>query len=178
MTRHLCDAPGKKIWIWSLARLGAIWEGLLTDTDGQYIEAQSGVKFNQASPQSGFNTPFNQLFMRPFYSETKSEYWFPVKETGGMVDASPSGTLNLVSSKDSLEIYFCPNIPIQDSLIVSWGQSTLYKELIQLHPMQVFQKSISLPVGAIQDLTVTVGQGLLSFTTNKDENIITLFKNN
>ncbi|MEE9462134.1 MAG: DUF5107 domain-containing protein, partial [Bacteroidales bacterium] len=167
------DAPGKKIWIWSHARLGAIWEGLLTDTDGQYIEAQSGVKFNQASPQSGFNSPFNQLFMRPFYSETKSEYWFPVKETGGMVEASPNGTLNLVSSKDSLEIYFCPNIPIQDSLIVSWGQSTLYKELIQLHPMQVFQKSISLPEGDIQDLTVTVGQGLLSFTTNKDENIIT-----
>ncbi|MCK5210565.1 MAG: DUF5107 domain-containing protein, partial [Cyclobacteriaceae bacterium] len=36
------DAPGKKIWIWSLARDGAIWEDLLTDTDGQYIEAQSG----------------------------------------------------------------------------------------------------------------------------------------
>ncbi len=65
------DAPGKKIWIWSLARLGAIWEGLLTDTDGQYIEAQSGVKFNQASPESGFNTPFNQLFMRPLLFRNK-----------------------------------------------------------------------------------------------------------
>lgn len=167
------DAPGKKIWIWSLARLGAIWEGLLTDTDGQYIEAQSGVKFNQASPESGFNSPFNQLFMRPFYSETKSEYWFPVKETGGMVDASPSGTLNLTSSKDSLEISFCPNIPIQDSIILRWGQSTLYKELMQLDPMQVFQKTIPMPEGATRDLSVSIGQGLLSFTTNENENNIT-----
>jgi tetratricopeptide (TPR) repeat protein len=167
------DAPGKKIWIWSLARLGAIWEGLLTDTDGQYIEAQSGVKFNQASPQSGFNSPFNQLFIRPFYSETKSEYWFPVKETGGMVDASPNGTLNLISSKDSLELSFCPNVPIHDSIIVSHGPSILYKELIQLNPMQVFNKSISLPEGAARDLKVTIGQGLLSFTTDKNENIIT-----
>jgi len=167
------DAPGKKIWIWSLARLGAIWEGLLTDTDGQYIEAQSGVKFNQASPQSGFNSPFNQLFMRPYYSETKTEYWFPVKETGGMVDASPNGTLNLTSSKENLEISFCPNIPIHDSIIVRWGTYILYKELIQLDPLQVFKKSISLPEGASRDLTVTVGQNLISLTTEKNENNIT-----
>ena len=167
------DAPGKKIWIWSLARLGAIWEGLLTDTDGQYIEAQSGVKFNQASPQSGFNSPFNQLFMRPYYSETKTEYWFPVKETGGMVDASPTGTLNLISSKESLELSFCPNIPIHDSLTVRWGTSILYKELIQLDPMQVYKKSISLPEGDTRNIKVTIGQGLLSFTTDKKENNIT-----
>ncbi|MFO7671189.1 MAG: DUF5107 domain-containing protein [Bacteroidales bacterium] len=167
------DAPGKKIWIWSLARSGAIWEGLLTDTDGQYIEAQSGVKFNQASPQSGFNTPFNQLFMRPLYSETKSEYWFPVKETGGMVEASPVGTLNLKSSKEEMEITFCPNVPIQDSIIVSWDHTIIYSELIQLNPMQVFQKSIPLPEGAAKDLKVTIGQGLLSYTANDTENRIT-----
>ncbi len=90
-----------------------------------------------------------------------------------MVDASPTGTLNLTSSKDSLEISFCPNIPIQDSLIVRWGTYILYKELIQLNPMQVFQKIISLPEGADQDLKVTIGEGLLSFTTNENENIIT-----
>ncbi len=167
------DAPGKKIWIWSLARLGAIWEGLLTDTDGQYIEAQSGVKFNQASRQSGFNTPFNQLFMRPFYSETKSEYWFPVKETGGMVAATPSGTLNLVSTNDSLLISFCPNISISNSLIVKSAETTVLSEYIQLKPMQVFKKSISLPESAQQDIEVNIGEGLLSYTTNKNENRIT-----
>jgi len=167
------DAPGKKIWIWSLARLGANWEGLLTDTDGQYIEAQSGVKFNQASPESGFNSPFNQLFMRPLYSETKTEYWFPVKETGGMVDASPNGTLNLSFSKDSLKLSFCPNIPIHDSLILSRGTSILYRELIQLDPMQVFKKSVFLPEGATRELKVSIGQGLLNFTTNEKENNIT-----
>ncbi len=58
------DAPGKKIWIWSLARDGAIWEDLLTDTDGQYIEAQSGVKFNQASRESGYNSPYQSAFYK------------------------------------------------------------------------------------------------------------------
>lgn len=55
------DAPGKKIWIWSLARDGAIWEDLLTDTDGQYIEAQSGVKLNQAGETSGFHSPLTSF---------------------------------------------------------------------------------------------------------------------
>lgn len=110
----------------------------MTDTHGQYIEAQSGVKLNQAAPESGFNTPFNQLYMRPFYTETKSEYWFPVKETAGMIDASPTGTLNLVKSKDSLYISFCPNIPIRDSLTVSSDGATVLSEFLQLKPMQVY----------------------------------------
>jgi hypothetical protein len=35
------DKLGKKIWIWGLSPQGMIWERLLTDTDGQYVEVQS-----------------------------------------------------------------------------------------------------------------------------------------
>ncbi len=166
------DAPGKKIWIWSLARDGAIWEDLLTDNDGQYIEAQSGVKLNQASPESGYNTPFNQLSMRPFYMETKSEVWFPVKEIGGMVDASKTGTLNLDIIKDSLQISFCPNIPIKDSLTVFMGKSLIYDAFIQLDPMQVYKKAIPLPEGGDQAIEVNIGRDLLHYTTDIKENKI------
>ena len=41
------DKPGKKIWIWGLSQQGMIWDKLLTDTDGQYVEVQSGRLFNQ-----------------------------------------------------------------------------------------------------------------------------------
>ncbi len=166
------EAPGKKIWIWSLARDGAIWKDLLTDNDGQYIEAQSGVKLNQAEPFSGFNTPFNQLSMRPFYTETKSEVWFPVLSTGGMVDASPTGTLNLVSENQSLKLSFCPNIPINDSLIVRFGKKIIYSELIRLDPMQVYQKTIAAPEGSKQPIEVTIGKDLLKYTTDEKENRI------
>jgi hypothetical protein len=46
------DKLGKKIWIWGLSRQGMIWENLLTDTDGQYVEVQSGRSFNQAAEGS------------------------------------------------------------------------------------------------------------------------------
>ncbi|HVU85652.1 MAG TPA: DUF5107 domain-containing protein, partial [Puia sp.] len=32
------DKAGKKIWIWGLSQQGMIWEHLLSDTDGQYVE--------------------------------------------------------------------------------------------------------------------------------------------
>ena len=35
------DKAGKKIWIWGLSQQGMIWEKLLTDTDGQYVEVQA-----------------------------------------------------------------------------------------------------------------------------------------
>ncbi len=162
------DAPGKKLWIWSLARDGAIWEDLLTDNDGQYIEAQSGIKLNQAHPWSGFNTPYNQLFMRPYYTETKSDYWFPVKATGGMVAANPSGTLNLQSTGNELKISFCPNEAIHDTIIVKSGDEIILSELIQLRPMQVFNKTIS---NANRDdiISVKIGQNLLDYTSDLEE---------
>jgi len=43
------DKAGKKIWIWGLSQQGMIWEKLLTDNDGQYVEVQSGRLFNQSA---------------------------------------------------------------------------------------------------------------------------------
>jgi hypothetical protein len=58
------DKPGKKIWIWGLSRQGMIWEQMLTDTDGQYVELQSGKIFNQNAEQSTY-TPFKHVHLSP-----------------------------------------------------------------------------------------------------------------
>jgi len=163
------DAPGKKIWIWSLARDGAIWENLLTDNDGQYIEAQSGVKFNQANRESGYNSPYNQLSIRPHYTDTKTEYWFPVVRTKGMVDASASGTLNVITSKDSLSISVSPNSNIKDSLVVNLDGKQFYSTFINLKPLQFYEKTISLKGIEYKDISVIIGNELLSYNSdNKD----------
>ena len=74
------DKAGKKIWIWGLSQQGMIWEKLLTDNDGQYVEVQSGRLFNQAAERSTF-TPFKHRGFAPYQSDTWTEYWFPVKNT-------------------------------------------------------------------------------------------------
>ncbi|MBK7711729.1 MAG: DUF5107 domain-containing protein [Bacteroidales bacterium] len=163
------DVPGKKIWIWSLARDGAIWEDLLTDSDGQYIEAQSGVKFNQANRESGFNSPYNQLSMRPHYTETKTEYWFPAVKTKGMVDASDYGTLNVIPSKDSLEILFSPNSEMQDSLMINIDNRTVLSTMIKLRPLELYNRKIQVKGAENKNISVRIGKNLLSFKTDKTD---------
>ncbi|SDH47663.1 Tetratricopeptide repeat-containing protein [Dyadobacter soli] len=163
------DAPGKKLWIWSRAREGAIWEDLLTDKDGQYIEAQSGVTFNQAAERSGFHSPFNQKSLGPFYSETKTEYWFPVKGAGGMVDASPYGTLNVVAGGDSLKIYINPISTIHDTLKVTLVGQTVYREALSLKPMEVFFKAIPLTQTQAKSVRVSVGNDRLVYASHPEK---------
>jgi len=165
------DAPGKKLWIWSLSRSGAIWEDLLTDSDGQYIEAQSGVKLNQAGGRSGYHSPFNQLSMRPFYTETKSELWFPVKATGGMTDASPDGTLHVTQAENNIKITLSPIAAIEDTLKVHVGDHTIYSEWLQLQPMQDFSKTITISNQSMQKdgIRVTVGNDLLVYSTANEK---------
>ena len=163
------DAAGKKLWIWSLSREGAIWENLLTDTDGQYIEAQSGVKLNQAAERSGFHSPFTQLSLRPLYAETKREFWFPVKGTGGMADATPYGTLEVKRLSDSLRIIISPNTAINDSLIVTYNYRPVYTQFISLQPIQVFETNIALPTDTARNIQVHVGKDKLYYTSDKKE---------
>jgi len=43
--------PDKKLWLWSMAGSGGIWEDLLTDSDGRIWNFQAGRLLNQYSPE-------------------------------------------------------------------------------------------------------------------------------
>ena len=49
------DKPGRKIWIWVLARQGMIWEDLLTDADGQYVAGDSDILTRPTAGPPGFD---------------------------------------------------------------------------------------------------------------------------
>jgi tetratricopeptide (TPR) repeat protein len=163
------DAPGKKIWIWSLARDGSIWEDLLTDNDGQYIEAQSGVKFNQANRESGYNSPYNQLSIRPYYTDTKTEYWFPVVRTDGLNTASPAGAMNVINGNDSLRISASPNAAITDTLFIFADGKLVASEKVSLKPMQPFYQSFDLGQEKNKSLIVKLGHDLITWHSSASD---------
>jgi beta-mannosidase len=68
------DKFGRKVWLWALSREGGIWEDLLTDSDGQYIELQSGRAFNQPSGDT-WKTPFKHPTFAPGAVDTFDEKW-------------------------------------------------------------------------------------------------------
>ena len=118
---------GKKLWIWGLSGQGMIWEKLLTDTDGQYIELQSGRRFNQNAEGSSL-TPFKQTSFAPFATDIWKEYWYPVLKTKGFVKANEYGALNIKYENEWLKIYFSPVQAINDSLQIKDGDKIIYNK--------------------------------------------------
>jgi tetratricopeptide (TPR) repeat protein len=160
------DKAGKKIWIWGLSQQGMIWEKLLTDTDGQYSEIQSGRLFNQTADKSTF-TPFKHKGFEPGAADTWTEYWYPVLKTKGFVEANRYGALNVKYERGWLKLYFNPVQKIDDNLEVKQGAKVIYHKKIELSPLKTFVDSVKMDSG--QDgLLVTLGGDKLIYRTKPD----------
>jgi len=155
------DKPGKKLWIWGLSQQGMIWEKLLTDTDGQYVEVQSGRLFNQSAEGSSF-TPFKHKGFLPHTSDTWTEYWFPAVKTKGFVAANNYGVLNIKKENDFLKIYFSPLQQTDDTLKITIGDKTIYSRMLHLHTLQLFTDSNRLD-GSSDNLVATLGKNKLTY---------------
>ena len=147
------DKAGKKLWIWGLSGQGMIWEKLLTDTDGQYIELQSGRLFNQNAAGSSL-TPFKHRAFEPYGSETWEESWYPVLHTGGFVVANDYGALNVLREAGGLKVLFSPVRVFFDTLRVAVDGRTVYTRACSFSPLRLFADSVSVSEGHV---VVTIG---------------------
>lgn len=138
------EMPGQKLWLWSLARNGGIWEDLLTDTDGQYIEFQAGRLFNQYSPGSDHN-PVTQAVFPPHTTDQWREIWFPVKSIGGLSDVSPTAVLHVEPKNGQLAIGINTLEQAAGTLKVFAGERQVLEKEIRLAPMGVFEEQLDWP---------------------------------
>lgn len=135
------DMPGRKLWLWASSREGAIWEDLLTDKRGQYMEFQAGRSFNQYSP--GVRTPMRELPFQPGITDQWREIWFPVIGTGGMKEVSPYGVLNIVENGNKKILKLQSFDQRTTRLQIRQAGNLLLSENVNLQPLQVFEKDIS-----------------------------------
>jgi tetratricopeptide (TPR) repeat protein len=132
--------PGKKIFQWSHAPNGAIWENLLTDTHGQYVEVQAGRMANQNSTSSG-KTPFKQPSFIPYNTDCWTERWFPIRETEGVSRVSESGTINVKFVPDGMKVLFSPMCEIDDNLKIVVNDKQIFDDEIELNASETFKKT-------------------------------------
>lgn len=138
------DKLGKKVFLWALSDAGKVWERLLTDKSGQYVEIQSGRSFNQNAFKSSYS-PFKQRGFLPYQSDQWSEYWYPFSQTGGVGIADLNGVFDMKQHGDSLTISISPVSRISDTLFLYDDHGNiLFSEKITLTPMEPFSKTISL----------------------------------
>src|SRR6476646_8668022 len=135
-----------------------IWEKLLTDTNGQYVEVQIGILFNQSADVSTF-TPFKHKGFLPHTTDVWTEYWFPVVKTKGFVAANNFGALNIKREKEFLKIYFSPLQKKNDELKITSGQKIIFSKILKLNPLQSFADSIRIS-GNDKAVVATLGNKL------------------
>ena len=161
------DKAGKKIWIWGLSQQGMIWDKLLTDTDGQYVEVQSGRLFNQSAENSIY-TPFKHRSFAPYQSDAWTEYWFPVKQTRGFVKANDYGAVNVKKENGWLKIFFSPLQALNDKLEIFENGKSVYSKQIIVKPMVLFADSIKIDVDE-NKLKLTIGTDKLVWNSAPDD---------
>lgn len=163
------DKPGKKIWIWGLSDQGMIWEDLLTDSDGQYIEYQSGKLFNQAAASSAY-TPFKHREFSPHDTDVMNEYWFPLKETKGMVAASQNGALNIEQMGNKVTLFLSALQNLDDDLVVTSQGKIILNKKIKATPLQLITETVTIENGS--DFEVDFGKNKLYYNSKNPNNSV------
>lgn len=158
------DKPGMKLWLWSLGRDGEIWTDLLLEGEKyNYIEMQTGLLYNQAAASSSL-TPFKHHYLAPYGAYRWKEIWFPVKDIGGLVAASPLGSLNVIRTKGALRVGVSPIQAIDDEIEVTAGRRMIFSKHLSLKPLETVIETVPLE-DETAEITVNLGNGKLRWST-------------
>ena len=137
------EMPGQKLWLWALSRQGGVWEELLTDTDGQYVEYQAGRLFVQYAPGDDVN-PISQVGFDPGAADRWSETWFPLEGIGGLTDASRDGAMHVRHDEGRLTVSAHAFGDITDTLRVSSGDRLVASIPIAFSALEPVEQTVDL----------------------------------
>lgn len=160
-TAHYAEylqVPAKKIWSWGVDADGLDWRKALSDNDSAYVELQAGLFRNQET----------YAFLEPRQAISFTEYWMPVRDTGGISRANLAGVVHLQRSKGVLSITFNANRKIPAATIAILNETSpslnkagqvktkldntnpiktapLVEETMDLAPERVWKKEVAIP---------------------------------
>jgi len=157
------ESPGKKFWTWGTAPSGAIWEELLTDEDGQYIEVQAGRLLTQG----------DTWIFEPHLIEEWEEWWYPVKKMQGFVKANPDAAVNLeVRDKGVFIALNTTQVFKEAEVTLFCGDKHIFSEKMDISPVGFYKKKITLKESG-HDYTLEFldknGGKIIDCTTEKPE---------
>jgi tetratricopeptide (TPR) repeat protein len=134
------EVPGKKIWSWGVDADGLDWRRTLSDDNSAYVEVQAGLMRNQET----------YSFLEPRESLQFTEYWMPVRGTGGIARANLAGVLNLRRDGGKVAVSFNANRKFAGAKIrLLDGDRVLYEEAADLAPEKTWSHEVAAPVGKV-----------------------------
>ncbi len=133
------EHQGKKAWTWGQGDYGRICQKALTDTDGNYIEVQSGPM--QTQSDYGILPPKSQVSWK--------EYWYPVHGLGdGFEFANQQVAFRTERKNGQLEIRMISTEKfIGANCVIYQNSKEIYTKNIDLSPEKSTSVSVTVPVG-------------------------------
>ena len=128
------DLPAKKIWSWGADAEGRGWRKVLSDNDSAYVEVQAGLFRNQET----------YAFLDPGQTIQFSEYWMPVRDTGGISRANKVGVISLQQQGQEESAILNVNEQLKGARIkLLEGEKVLWSETADLAPEKTWQHKVS-----------------------------------
>ncbi|HEY5331692.1 MAG TPA: DUF5107 domain-containing protein [Acidobacteriaceae bacterium] len=155
------ELPAKKIWTWGSDADGLAWRKALSDNDSAYLEVQAGLFRNQET----------YAFLDPGQTIRFSEYWMPVRGTGGISRANKVGVVSLQAHGSDVSAALNVNERIAGAQIkLLQGGETLWTGTADLSPEKTWSRTVTAKDPAAKltfELRDREGKMLLSQTDGK-----------
>lgn len=161
-------APGKKFWTWGTGTQGQMWEKILTETDGPYIELMAGA-FSDNQP--------DYSWMQPYEAREVRQHWYPLREIQGVKKANLQAAINLdIGPSGAVQMGVNTTADRRGARVVlSAGREVLFERIVDVSPHTPFFEEIKLSTDeANQDLRLSLfsssGENLISYEPAKPAN--------
>lgn len=141
---------GKKFWTWGTSPSGRIWEPILTDGEGAYLEPQAGAYSD--------NQP-DYHWIEPGEIKSYSHYFFPVRDIGPFKMANTNGALNLEVKDGSINVgAYSTQVMRSARVVLKRGADTLLSQAVDISPGKPFLESLKVSdaAQAIEDLRLSL----------------------
>ena len=167
---HVADhhaVPGKKFWVWGPGPQGRMWDKLLTDTDGPYLELMVGAYSDNQPDYS---------WLQPYEVKVFQHAWYPLRALGGVKHANHEAALDLaLVGTDAVRVGFnaFTNQP-GAAIRLQAGGEVLVSRRVDLGPDRPFSEVVTVPSGIRESdlrlsLTDASGRELISYQPEKIE---------
>ena len=134
------DIPGKKFWTWGNGPRGRMWDKILTDNDGPYIELMVGAYSDNQPDYS---------WLQPYETKAFKMYWYPFRDIGGVKKANLEAAVNLeVTTNGTARVGFCSTSAHRTArMLLQAGTKVLLDETAPISPAKAFVKNVAVPAG-------------------------------
>jgi tetratricopeptide (TPR) repeat protein len=131
--------PGKKFWTWGNGPRGRMWDEILTDSDGPYIELMVGAYSDNQPDYS---------WLQSFETRAFEMHWYPFRGIGGVKNANLDAAVNLEVTNAVAKLGFYATKHFSSA--TAWlkaGDKLLVEEQTVINPGQPYVRQIAVPAG-------------------------------